>query len=265
MKRHQKTPLKGVLLIHGFTGSPHEFAPIEPMLRRVGYQVRRVTLPGHGDDPDCRLHETSVEEILAHCEAEAAQLARNVDEMYLIGHSLGGACALMAAAGNSLELVNLKGVMAFSAPYEHAYFYNYWYGLARIPLPTLLRGLSLASFDRFNCTRPQCHPWHVPQLLRQSRTLFSLMRERIHRIQVPVHLVHSLYDLIVPYSEMHKLANIIGSAYPSPPPVTLTTLQQSSHQLFPTSRDVDIAKETILAFLERDASLLAPGVSHSVF
>jgi carboxylesterase len=251
MSHPTKGPVKGVLLIHGFTGSPHEFAPIEPALRQAGYQVRRVTLPGHGDTPDRPLHETSVEEILAHCEAEAAQLAGQVDDLHLIGHSLGGACALMTAAGSSPAATRLKGVIAFGAPYEHAYPYNYWHGLARLPIPTLLRGLSLLPQDRFECIRPPCYPWHVPQLLQQSRTLFTMMRERVHRIQVPVHLVHSIYDLMVPYPEMHKLADIIGSAHSSPPPVTLTTLEQSSHRLFPASRDVELAREVILSFLEQ--------------
>ncbi len=252
---------KGVLLIHGFTGSPHEFLPVDPLLREAGHFTRRVTLPGHGDAPERPLHKVSAEEILAHCQWEYEQLAREVDHISVVGHSLGGACSLLIAAERPSRL---QGVVAFSTPYEHAYLYNYWQGLAKLPLFTLLRGLYLAPSAQFNCLRPRCLPWHVPRLLQQSQLVFNWMQERVHQVDVPVHLAHSEYDLTIPFREMEKLADVIGRANEQ---VTLTTLTQSGHRLFPASSDAEIAHQIILDFLEaqQNNALILPGSEELIF
>ena len=42
---------KGVLLIHGFTGSPSELRELGEELHRKGYTVEGLLLAGHGTDP----------------------------------------------------------------------------------------------------------------------------------------------------------------------------------------------------------------------
>src|SRR5262249_38502036 len=39
----------GVLLVHGFTGTPHEMAGLADPLAGAGYQVLGLRLPGHGE------------------------------------------------------------------------------------------------------------------------------------------------------------------------------------------------------------------------
>jgi esterase/lipase len=247
---------KGVLLIHGLTGSPHEFGPVDVALRESGYHTRVVTLPGHGDQPVKRFHETSALEILDHCASDYELLASAVDEVYIVGHSLGGICTLLTAA---VRPPKLKGVVVFSAPYEHAYFYNYLHGLARIPFPHLVRSLYFAPRDGIRCARPKCPPWTMPKLLQQSRVIFSLMKEHIHTIEVPVSLAHSLYDLTIPYPEMQKLANKIHH----PALVKTTTLTRSGHRIFPVSKDMDEALRVIYDFLEHDCDSLAATAAQS--
>jgi carboxylesterase len=243
---------KGILLIHGLTGSPHEFVPLQQILSGEGYSVRLVTLPGHGDSPSKRFHETSVLEILDHCEAEYHHLAEEVDELYIVGHSLGGICTLLTAA---MQPPKLKGIVVFSAPYEHAYFYNYIHGLTRLPLGHLLRGIYHAPRDRAKFVTPDSRPWHMPKLLQQSRIIFSLMKEHLPNIEVPVSLAHSLYDLTIPYAEMQKLARQLGQSAP----VKTTTLTRSGHRIFPLSKDMDEATRVIINFLEKDCETMRCG------
>ncbi|MCE3234737.1 MAG: alpha/beta hydrolase [Vampirovibrio sp.] len=240
---------KGILQIHGLTGSPQEFVPVNEKLQALGYHTRMVTLPGHGDNPTKRFHETSAFEILDHCASEYQQLAEESDEVYIVGHSLGGICTLLTAA---IRPPKLQGVVVFSAPYEHAYFYNYLHGLARMPVPHLIRGMYFAPRDKIQFTRPDCKPWNVPKLLQQSRVIFSLMKEHVHNIQVPVSLAHSIYDLTIPYPEMQKLAAVIGKSAP----VKMTTLDKSGHRIFPISQNMDDAMQVILDFLECDCEAL---------
>lgn len=241
---------KGILLIHGLTGSPLEMMPVHEQLEQGGYQTRLVTLPGHGERPAKRFFETSALEILDHCAAEYEAFSQDVDEVYIVGHSLGAICTLLTAA---IRPPKLKGVVVFSAPYEHAYFYNYVHGLARMPIPHLIRGLYFAPRDKIRFSRPDCKPWNVPKLLQQSRVIFSLMKEQVHNIEVPVSLAHSLYDLTIPYPEMEKLARIIGKSAP----VKMTSLNRSGHRIFPVSQDMDDAVKVIFDFLERDCDAMA--------
>ena len=241
-------PLTGVLLIHGFTGSPHEFAPVARILRAQGIVPHIVTLPAHGDNPTDALQKSSVDAMWEHCLEEAEHFARLVDKLYLVGHSLGGAYALLTAATASLP--GLNGVVAYSAPYEHAYWYNYWHGIAQLPIPTFCRALRFVTADQIVARRPRCHPWHVPTLLRQGRRIFDLMKAHTPDVRVPVHLVHSRYDLVVPYGEMAKLADVLGRRTEGEasqgmlsdqgeacPEIRTTTLEHCGHRIFPLSRD----------------------------
>ena len=117
-----------------------------------------------------------------------------------------------------------------------------------MPIPHLIRGLYMAPRDKTRFTRPDCKPWNVPKLIQQSRVIFSLMKDQIHNIQVPVSLAHSLYDLTIPYPEMQKLAERIGQSAP----VKMTTLTKSGHRIFPISQDMAEAERVILNFIERD-------------
>lgn len=249
---------KGVLLIHGLTGSPHEFAPVDAALQAAGYQTRLVTLPGHGDQPARRFHETSAFEILDHVSSEYERLAAEVDSVYIVGHSLGGICSLLTAA---VRPAKLEGTVTFSAPYEHAYFYNYLHGLARMPLPHLVRGIWHAPQGKAGFVRPDCKPWNVPKLLSQSKVLFGMMKTHVPNIEVPVSLAHSIYDLTIPYAEMEKLARRINN----PGRVKTTTLRRSGHRIFPLSQDMSEAQRVIFDFLERDCEAMAKGDSEIIW
>ncbi|WP_303674951.1 alpha/beta hydrolase [Vampirovibrio chlorellavorus] len=240
---------KGVLLIHGLTGSPLEMQPIESCLRQGGYYTRLITLPGHGERPEKRFFETSALEILDHCAAEYERFASLVDEVYIVGHSLGGICTLLTAA---VRPPKLGGIVVFSAPYEHAYFYNHLRGLTQMSFPQLVRSIYLAPRDRIVFNRPDVTLWNVPKLLQQTQIMFSLMKEQVGHIQVPVSLAHSIYDLTIPYREMEKLAEVIGRSAP----VKTTVLERSGHRIFPVSQDMDTAIQVIHDFLEADCQAM---------
>ncbi len=239
----------GVLLIHGFTGSPLEFTPIETLLKQQGYKAHVVVLPGHGEAPKETLPQSSALAILDHCTSEYEQLASTCQSVVIVGHSLGGICTMLIA---SIQPEKLAGVVSFCTPYEYAYFYNYFYGLMTLPVSHLLRAIYLAPRDKIQATRPNLKPWELPRLLEQSRVLFSLMKERIPQIRVPVSLAHSRYDLTIPYSEMEKLAEKIRPNAP----VKTATLYQSGHRIFPVSPDMNEALAIIQDFLRYDCKVM---------
>ncbi len=86
----------GVLLIHGFTGSPSEMRPMGQYLAQEGYTVVGPLLPGHGttwqDLARCRWHEWT-----DAVEQAYQQLKNRCSRVFVSGGSMGGLLTLHLA------------------------------------------------------------------------------------------------------------------------------------------------------------------------
>ncbi|HET9091288.1 MAG TPA: alpha/beta fold hydrolase, partial [Acidimicrobiales bacterium] len=86
----------GVLVLHGFTGSPHSVRPLGEALADAGFSVELPLLPGHG---------TRVEDMLAYryehfleaAEQAYQSLAARSDKVAVAGLSRGGTQAVALA------------------------------------------------------------------------------------------------------------------------------------------------------------------------
>jgi esterase/lipase len=82
----------GVLLIHGFTGGPHELAPLTERLKvKTDWLVKVPTLPGHGLDLNLSPH--THQEWIETVETAYHGLKQRVDTIYIVGFSMGGMLA----------------------------------------------------------------------------------------------------------------------------------------------------------------------------
>ncbi|MEZ4381892.1 MAG: alpha/beta fold hydrolase [Nannocystaceae bacterium] len=79
---------RGVLLIHGFTGSVAETRPMGEHLAARGWSVRCPLLPGHGTEP-AALHRIHRQAWFDAVEASFAELTRRCDVVFVGGLSLG--------------------------------------------------------------------------------------------------------------------------------------------------------------------------------
>jgi carboxylesterase len=98
----------GVLMIHGFTGSP---ATVEPWARGLaadGYTVSVPRLAGHGTRWE-DLNETRWQDWYQSVEAAFLELRERCDRIFVAGFSVGGALALKLAQirGSEIEGVLL--------------------------------------------------------------------------------------------------------------------------------------------------------------
>ncbi|NYJ07655.1 alpha/beta hydrolase [Petropleomorpha daqingensis] len=86
----------GVLLVHGFTGTPMSMRPWGEHLAAEGFAVRCPLLPGHGTRwQDCNL--VTEEDWTAAVGAAFDELARDVDRVVVAGLSMGGTLAIRLA------------------------------------------------------------------------------------------------------------------------------------------------------------------------
>ena len=100
----------GVLLCHGFTGSPQSLRPWADYLAEAGLSVRLPRLPGHGTTWQDLAH-TRWEDWYAEVDRSFDELRARSDEIFVMGLSMGGCLALRlaelrGAAVSGLVLVN---------------------------------------------------------------------------------------------------------------------------------------------------------------
>ncbi|WP_354639721.1 alpha/beta hydrolase [Kitasatospora camelliae] len=103
--RHQGGSV-GVLLIHGFTGSPQSLRPWAEHLANAGLTVSLPLLPGHGTRwQDLQL--TRWEDWYAEAERAFQELAEECEQVFVLALSMGGALALRLAARHGDRVAGL--------------------------------------------------------------------------------------------------------------------------------------------------------------
>ena len=86
----------GVLLCHGFTGSPQSLRPWAEYLANAGLSVSLPRLPGHGTTWQ-EMARTRAEDWYAEVDRAFDELQAGCDEMFVMGLSMGGCLALRLA------------------------------------------------------------------------------------------------------------------------------------------------------------------------
>lgn len=105
----QKPYRRGMLLTHGLTSSPYTMRHLAAFFQQNGFRVMSVLLPGHGTQPGDLL-EVTWQEWAKTVAYGAYKLAEEVDEVYLAGHSIGGALSVY----QSLRDSRVRGLFLFS-------------------------------------------------------------------------------------------------------------------------------------------------------
>lgn len=101
----------GILLIHGFTGSPSELRPMGLFLRDLGYTVYAPLLKGHGTSPE-ELEKTTWQDWWNSVQKGYERLkSLGMKHIYIVGHSMGGLLAFHLALEESVD-----GIVSLCTP-----------------------------------------------------------------------------------------------------------------------------------------------------
>ncbi|MFF8829044.1 alpha/beta hydrolase [Streptomyces sp. NPDC015131] len=232
----------GVLLCHGFTGSPQSLRPWAEHLAARGLTVSLPLLPGHGTRwQDMQI--TGWQDWYAEVDRELHALRDRCRDVFVFGLSMGGALALRLAARHGdgvrgLVLVNpankVHGIAAHALP------------VVRHLLPSrpgivsdiAKEGATELGYDRV--------PLHAAHSMRQ---FFRIVDRELPQVTQPVLLMHSPQDHVVPPADSARILGRISST-----DVTEILLEQSYH-VATLDHDAERIFEESLAFTGR----LAPG------
>jgi len=94
---------RGLLLIHGFTGTPLDMGPLAEFFRGIGFAISIPLLAGHGTSPE-HLRKTTWKDWLRSAEEGYHQLRLSgAESIYMIGLSMGGLLGLKLAIDHSFK------------------------------------------------------------------------------------------------------------------------------------------------------------------
>ena len=231
----------GVLLVHGFTGSPASMRPWAEHLNQKGYTVRVPLLPGHGTKPE-DLNEVTWDQWPAKVEAELDELFKSCSKVFICGLSMGGGTTLNVATRLSKKLsgiilVNPMIHVAFIGP-EVAYF--------------LSRFQKLRKSVGDDIKRPGVTEWGYDAL--PTRGVYQLLkmlkytRSRLHDVTVPMQLFHSVDDHTLPVSNTEIIMKSVGSRFKQR--IELT----NSYHVATLDYDAEIIFENSKIFIENHSA-----------
>lgn len=233
----------GVLLCHGFTGSPQSLRPWAEYLAERGLTVSLPLLPGHGTRWE-DMQITGWQDWYAEVERELRVLLDRCERVFVFGLSMGGALALRLAAKHGdaisgLVLVNpgnkVHGLAAHALPVARHLIPSTKGIASDIAKP----GSKELGYDRV--------PLHAAHSLRR---FFRLVDAELPQVTQPLVVLHSPQDHVVPPADSARVLSRVSST-----DVREILLEQSYH-VATLDHDADRIFEESHTFIGR----LAPSV-----
>ena len=195
----------GVVLVHGFTGSPAAMRPWAEYLNARGYSVRVPLLPGHGTRPE-DLNVVQWPAWPATVKNEIVELQKHCSQIFVAGLSMGGSATLLVASelGDQLSgiilvnpMIHVRGIsptLAFAISRVMRFGKSVGGDIKR-------KGVTEYSYDKL--------PYRgIHQLL----LMLKITQERLPKIEVPMQLFHSVDDHTLPVSNTEIVMREIGSS-----------------------------------------------------
>lgn len=207
----------GVLLCHGFTGSPQSMRPWADYLAERGLTVALPLLPGHGTRWE-DMAVTGWQDWYAEVDRELRALRDRCGTVFVFGLSMGGALALRLAAKHGPAVsgvvvvnpaIKVHGLSAYALPVAR-HLVRSTKGLAS---DIAKEGVQEAAYDRV--------PLHAAHSMRR---FFQLVDGDLPQVTQPLLLLCSPQDHVVPPADSTRVLSRVSSD-----DVTETLLERSYH------------------------------------
>jgi carboxylesterase len=227
----------GILLVHGFTGSPASMRSWAEFFAARGYTVRVPRLPGHGTQWQ-DLNKVPWQEWPAKVVEELDELSKTCEKVFIFGLSMGGGTSLYVAAHHNDRLAGIVLVN----PMIH------------IPGVSVKFASILSRFRSHlpsvgnDIKRPGVSEWAYDALptkgVVQLNKLLKSSRSTLGQIKIPLLLFHSVEDHVLPVSNTEIVMAEIGS--PRKQRVELL----NSYHVATVDYDCDLIFENSLIFVQ---------------
>lgn len=194
----------GVVLVHGFTGSPAAMRPWAEFLNVHGYSVRVPLLPGHGTRP-ADLNQVEWQAWPAKVRAEVTELQKNCSQIFIAGLSMGAGTTLQVTSeiGDQISGIILVNPMIHVRGVSPS--------LAFVISRVVKFGKSVGNDIKRTGVTEYSYDQMPHRGIHQLLTMLQLTRAALPRIKVPMQLFHSADDHTLPVSNTEIIMREIGS------------------------------------------------------
>lgn len=189
----------GILLIHGFTGTPSEVRLLGEFLSDKGFTVKGILLKGHGTTPE-DMKKCGYRDWIRGAVEGYKSLKQECDEVFAVGLSMGGLLSLYLARN-----YDVKGVATLSAP-------------IRIHGRAAALAFAERNFRAYILRNPKKKDVNIISYdkapLKSVHNLFKLIRyvkANLRHIEKPVLVMQSYRDRTVSPLSANIIYNSIGS------------------------------------------------------
>ena len=230
-------PGPGVVLVHGWDSARDRTLPTAAFLHAAGFHILTFDVRGNGANPAEVLPLSTGEYGADAAAAFEALLARSeVTRGAILGHSMGGSGAILAAAGDP----RVGAVVSVSAPSDPRRMVHQTFRLAHLPFPAPVAA-PLAWLTSRVYVRPRGH---------ELRAISA--RHAVARYAGPTLVAHGRDDPIMPVEHARRIARAAIAARrgtAAPAAVQLHIVGTGGHSW--SYEDVAY-RRTVAAFLARE-------------
>jgi carboxylesterase len=232
----------GILLVHGFTGSPTSLRPLCDLLSKRGFAVEMPLLPGHGTAPRDLL-PFRYADWRAEALSALEKLRARTKHVIAVGLSMGGTLVLDLASS-----ARMTGAVTINAQILDR-------GGAVVKLAPLIEKLvPLAPASAAGLTKndikkggdENAYDWVAAAAGNSLVRALPEVRARLKDLTVPLLVIYSRDDHSVPTANSKAIPGLVGT---KPEDVTVLELQDSYH-VATLDNDLPLLDERIASFAE---------------
>jgi len=233
----------GILLVHGFTGTPKEMRWMGEYLNAQGYTCLGIRLAGHATTPEDMIRSRWAD-WTASVEDGYNLLRDSTDRIFLVGLSMGGVLVLLMSTR-----LDAAGVVAMSTPYSlpkdprnypvwfiklYSHFIKY--------LPKSAEPPGATWFDKEAFEDHISYPQNPIRSIAEMKTLLGEMQAALPWVKKPVLLIHSKNDNYVPPENMEQIFEGLSHVSDKTKAYVVeaghvVTRDAARHQVFELARD----------------------------
>jgi carboxylesterase len=228
----------GILLVHGFTGSPQSMRYLGERLGEQGYTVRGPRLPGHGVSP-AAMAKTTAAEWVAAAEDALAEISSRCDKVFVAGLSMGGTLSLYLAAMHPDKVSGVIPINA-AAQIESADMASIAYARN---MPATVPGIGSDMMD--TATKELAYSEVPVVCVKEVMGLAASARALLPRIKCPTFVINSRVDHVLTANNATVIANNVGSDR-----IELLWLNRSYH-VATIDHDKDLIAAELHGFVQR--------------
>lgn len=233
----------GILLVHGFTGSPVSMRPLAELLSRRGFAVEVPRLPGHGTKPRDLL-PTRYSDWRAEAHAALERLRARTRAVVALGLSMGGTLVLDLACSEQLagavtinaQILDRSGLIVKLAPLIEKVVPIAPASAAGLVKNDIKKGGDEDAYDWVAAAAGNSLVRELPRL-----------RARLQALTCPLLVIYSRDDHSVPPDNSKAIPSLVGSKQ-----VTVLELADSYH-VATLDNDLPLIDARVAVFAESSA------------